>query len=205
MEQNAATAGGVLDFAEHFAGPLQQAVASGPLKAFRAQLGDAFWGGAVDEVVRAVAASFAVPLPEVLAAAWQSHAAFAPYADPVRHPPGHTELVELTSHSVHWEHEPQVEITWNGATLGVLPFRVMVEVTIPGGAVAVRDARFRELRTGRLEVRGAVTLGNAEVAAREGAVEVPGALRFGDEGIPIRAIPLGEIPIVGGEAQARGS
>lgn len=188
MTDDTASLGAALDFGRRFAEPLQailgRVATEWPLP------GDGLRGSAVAEVMEQVAAVFATPLYGVLAAGWGTYEECRAFADPQAYPPDEVNTVELAEHAVRWACAPTVEVRADGpAGTGVpvaeIAFRVEVEVTVRGGVLAIQGGRFVRVDAAKLDVRGSLYVEDFIVATYETAVEVPGSLRFGEEGIPV--------------------
>lgn len=183
-----ASLGAALNFEARFAEPLRAIVSrvagSWPLP------GDALRGSAVGQVMERVGALFATPLPDVLAQGWSTFAECRAYCDPNEYPPDEVSTLELAEHTVQWSCAPTVEVRADGpAGRGVpvaeLAFRVEVEIGMRAGLLVIQNGRFMRVDAAELDVRGSLYVEDFIVATYEASLEVPGSLRFGENGISI--------------------
>lgn len=186
MDEQSGTLGTAVGFAEHFAAPLSVTVRV-VLGAFSKSVPAEVWSTAVDDVVEHVKKLFDTPFPELLAGAWEKSAEIQEFCDPARHPRDESNVLDLASHTLTWTQEPEVEVVFNGTYSVVLKLRVQAQVTVHGGVLVISDARFRKLKTGKVEVKATLSVQGQEVASRKVSVEMPGEVSFGG-GIPIRPL-----------------
>lgn len=188
MEENGSLAQ-LLDFERRVAEPLRehlrQVAKAWHLPAERLR------ESAVGQVVDRIHQVFSLPFYKVLAAAWRRHPACRAYCDPEQFPPGESHVVELAEHTVGWECEPAVEVLADGLStagagrLAELDFEVELESAVHAGLLTIRDARFIKMEAADLVLSATVRLKGFTIARYEVPVQLPGALRFGDDGEPI--------------------
>lgn len=143
-------------------------------------------------VARMVREALDVPLPRILAAAWQRYEPFRRYLDPERYPPGAETEVPLAEHTARSVLEPEVDVVVSGAVVATLRFEAEVEIALEGAVVTVRDGRFTAVRAGDCAVSVTLTFGGRTLAGFGPERErIPGTLVFGN---PIPIDPFGPDP-----------
>lgn len=148
--------------------------------------------GDAARVARMVRQALDVPLPSVLAAAWQRYEPFRKYLDPERYPPGSETEVPLAEHTARSTLEPEIDVMVSGAVVATLRFEAEVEVALKGAVVTVRDGRFTSLRSGDCTVSATLRFRDRTLARTGPEQErIPGAFEFRD---PLPIDPFGPDP-----------
>jgi len=142
--------------------------------------------GSEHRVVRMVRDAMDVPVPRLLASAWQRYEPFRQYRDVDAYPPGTETELPLADHVARSVVEPEVDVMAGGTVLATLRFEAEVTFTFEGAVLTIRDGRFRAVRAGTLQVAAELRFEGHTLARREPDHEViPGTLEFGPDGIPI--------------------
>jgi hypothetical protein len=140
----------------------------------------------VEEAARRFGDMLDIRLTDVIAGAWCKYASLLQYADPQQYPADESVLVPLAEHDIDSKHSPAIEIFVNNTPVLHLTFSVDFVLSLKGAILRIQDARIREIRTGEVKARGAITFGPIVIAEREsGAFALPGSMDLG-EGIAIR-------------------
>lgn len=189
MIEERTTLADVLHFDQQFAEPLRERLR---LLAERWALPtQALRSSAVGQVVERIGEAFRTPLYMVLAAAWRRHPGCRAFCDPAEHPPGEVNTMEMLEHTLGWECEPAIEVVADGLDavgldrLAELSFEIEVETVVKGGLLTIQDARFIKLEAAELELAALLRLEGFTIARYAVPLRMPGALRFGDDGVPI--------------------
>lgn len=189
MEEKEYSLAEVLGFEERVAEPLRERLRQMaeewrlPMERLRTS--------AVGQVIDRVHQVFRTPLYTVLAAAWRRHPSCRAFCDPDQYPHGESHTVELAEHTLGWECEPAVEVLADGldaagaGRLAELAFEVEIEAAVRAGLLTIRDARFIQMEAAELMLSATLRLQGFTVAMYEVPVQLPGILRFGEDGEPI--------------------
>jgi hypothetical protein len=192
MDESRTTLAEAVEFEATFGEKLSAAVRE-KLGAFARTVSGPVLETAIGKVVEQAAKVLDAPLAELLTGAWARYPEIRELADARLHPSDEETALELAEHRFAWEYAPKIEIVFNESLPVSIPIGVTVGVKVVGGVLVVQGGRFRELRSGRLEVGVALTVAEQPAGSRIKDVQLPRVLRFGD-GIPIRdAVPVGKI------------
>jgi hypothetical protein len=192
MDESRTTLAEAVEFEATFAEKLTAAVRE-KLTPFAAHVSGTVFETAVGKVVDQAAKLLDAPFADLLTGAWERYPEIRELADARLHPSGEETMLELAEHRFAWEYGPKIEIVFNETYPVTIPMGVTVGVKVIGGVLVVQGGRFRELRSGKLEVGVALTVAEQPVGSRIKDVQLPRVLKFGD-GIPIReTVPVGKI------------
>lgn len=127
-----------------------------------------------------------IDIRAILVKAWSENEALQKYLNPDLYPPGEDVQVALAEHSVVSEHTPSLQPVINGIPVGELSFHIILNLTLKGVILHVRDGRIMEVASAACEGGGEVSFGEYTLLKKEPAAwDLPGRISLG-EGVPIR-------------------
>ena len=123
-----------------------------------------------------------INLVEVMLRGWQKYALVRKYTGVDAAPTDETLLIPLSEHSIRSVHKPHIEILRGGRELARITFPVVLELSLDGFALKIRNRNIEEIQTGRLMVSGALKCEDVTIIEKKlQPVELPGSIR-----LPIR-------------------
>ncbi len=124
-------------------------------------------------------------IEDILLPAWSKHPELQEYRDPEKHPPGETALVPLLEHAITSSHEPSIEPSIAGQSLGEITFEVEIESIVKGAILEIQDAKIVNVKLGGLDVAGSLSLSGVSFLEKDlASLELPGSIDL-PEGVPI--------------------
>lgn len=143
---------------------------------------------AATETLKMLRGALGKPIGAILTDAWNQRQEFRKYTDPEKFPPGTTVRATLKPHTITWTYRPSIRVLLDGQPVRKLSFVVEIVFKLVGVEVAVRDARFVRVYTGKSQVTATLRCGEVELARRSSReYRLPGELPLGD-GIPIHQL-----------------
>ncbi|MFB7783822.1 hypothetical protein ACFC1D_14020 [Streptomyces vinaceus] len=125
-------------------------------------------------------------LVSLVASGWSKYRALKEAARRTSRSPGSEEVVALATHSVTSAHHPSVDLLVDGARAATVGVNLTVLFRITGLVAVVRDGRLVAARSGQCAVEAKLAVRDIVVAAREGRLDLPAALRLRE---PIELLP----------------
>ena len=134
----------------------------------------------LDQAEQALMSALNVNLNDILASAWSTVGKLREAADPARHKPDETVAVPLIEHSVRSKQEPELEFTYNGATVFTLACSVEVTLRLSGMVLRVRGGRIRQIASGTCSASAALSLAGAKLIEHTTRqINLPGRINLG--------------------------
>ena len=160
------------------------------LTALRKQLPPAvppgYWGAVLAQIGEKVHEALNLPLTDVLAGAWKGYGRFLKYCDRKQYPPDKVSVVALADHTITSSHKPHVDVLVNNREFGRIDFDVELVITLKGANLSIRDGKFIALRLASGKAKGTLSCEGVVLIDRSSReFQLPGELRFGEEGVPI--------------------
>ena len=114
---------------------------------------------------------------DLLIGGWRRHAEVRSQLRATALDPSRTALVHVAAHTVESSHKPKVEVRAEGRLLAILTVPVEIAFEIEAVELSIRAGEIREIRPGRVMVRGIVKIENSVVLERElKRLEFPGRI-----------------------------
>jgi hypothetical protein len=166
---------------------IEQSSAGAKLKEAVGKLPGIEWGPVAKEIEARLGEILDVDIAGVLLGGWKKYRQLQQYRDQKKYPPEDTILVSLTEHTIASSHHPKIEILAEQVLLARLEFTITLALKLEGILLKVRDARIREICSGRCHGKGTLACAGVVLLEKETPrVELPGRIALG-EGIEIPA------------------
>jgi hypothetical protein len=144
-----------------------------------------FPDGRAARLMDLLAATMAIPVPDMLMASWRKYREVLAYADPKLHPPGKTEEIPLVDQAFDWAWTPAIDVLIEERPFMTFDFRVTLELKLAGGILVIRDGRVLAIGSGECAATGAVFLEDRRLIEKKLPKRaIPGRIDLG-AGIPI--------------------
>jgi hypothetical protein len=122
---------------------------------------------------------------DILLPAWSKHPELQEYRDPEKHPPEETALVPLLEHAITSSHEPTIDPSIAGQSLGEIAFEVEIEAIVKGAILEIRDAKIMKVKLGGVDASGSLGFSGVSFLDKDlASLELPGSIDL-KEGFPI--------------------
>lgn len=142
--------------------------------------------GLVEQLVRPLSDLLNVDLRAILVSAWSQSNELAKFLDPEKYPPGETQIVSLTEHTLTSTHQPVLKPYINKVALGQIKFNVLLELTLKGANLKIQDGKIMEATLGSCQGHGSVKYEDYALIEKElQELTLPGTIKLGD-GIPLK-------------------
>jgi hypothetical protein len=139
------------------------------------------------EVAREADKLLSLDLFDLLIDGWKKYDALIDAARRTRDKPGKEEKVELATHQIKFSQPSTVEVFINGKSAGTLKVELSIAFKVAALRGLVSQARLTEIETGTCTVTGAIAVDGNELAKRQRAFDLPGAIRLRG-GVPLLAL-----------------
>jgi hypothetical protein len=127
-----------------------------------------------------------IDLRAILVRAWVGSEALLNYVAPEKTSTDETLLLRLAEHTVTSQHAPSLKPSLNNVPLGEIKFKILLELTLKGVILKVRNGRIMEFTIGSCEGKGDLRVGDFSLIEKEfEPVALQGSVDLG-EGIPIQ-------------------
>ena len=114
---------------------------------------------------------------DILLAGWKKHLDVRNQLAATADDPSRTVLVHLGRHTLDSTHTPSIELRAQGRTVLELAFPLELAFQIEAVELTLRAGAVREVRTGRVTVRGTVKLEGTTILERQlSAIDLPGRI-----------------------------
>ena len=114
---------------------------------------------------------------DILLAGWKKHLDVRNQLAATAQDPSRTVLVHLGQHTLDSTHTPSIELRAQGRTVLELSFPIELAFQIEAVELTLRAGAVREVRTGRVTVRGTVKLEGTTILERQlSAIDLPGRI-----------------------------
>ncbi|UCE06852.1 MAG: hypothetical protein JSW07_02085 [bacterium] len=126
-----------------------------------------------------------IDMRAILVNAWTKSGKFFEYSDMEKYPADETFYVPLAEHTITSEHKPSLKPVINNISLGEIVFTIILELTLKGAVLKIRDGRIIEVFLDAGKGKGAIKYGDFSILEKEiEELKLPGSIRLG-KGIPI--------------------
>jgi len=135
---------------------------------------------AVDAELKVIAAGLLdVDLGDIAVAAWRKHAALAAAARTTTTDAATERAVALATHRITSTHRPYVDVRVGGTLVARVRLELHLVFVVAALAAVVRRGRLVEVRTGRCDLAGTLSVDGEPVVTRQGELDLEGAVRLG--------------------------
>jgi hypothetical protein len=150
------------------------------------KLPSGFYDGLIDLLVKNLHELLAIDIPkDILANTWKNQKMLREYCDRQKYPADQKFLVPMIEHTLKTSHEPSMEVSVLGQSIGNLPVKLEAAFLIKGATLEVQDGKIKKIQIGDLDSTGQLQFLGVPVLEKKITIHIPGAYDL-KEGVEIK-------------------